>query len=148
MKKITISILFLLVVVSCSRQASENLSGTKNLQEISSGDLPVVTGKISIRSKPVAGEILFLGTVLSDPVSGKELAVSLDKSNAPKSVTNSEGVFIFKNLPAGKYGLMLISGMDSFLLLYPKTQDAILLDVSDHNIYDLGLLDYDDLPLE
>lgn len=138
----------MLLIVSCSNQASENLSETNRLQEISSSDLPAVTGKILFRSKPVAGEILFLGTVLSDPVNGKELAVSLDRSNAPKSVTSSEGVFIFKNLPPGKYGLMLISGMDSFLLLDPKTQDAVILNVDDEKIYNLGLLDYDDLPLE
>ncbi|GIV64257.1 MAG: hypothetical protein KatS3mg083_634 [Candidatus Dojkabacteria bacterium] len=149
MKKGLILFLLSLILSSCLSQAFNNQIPTdKSETQFSSEDLPIVKGKILSKSEPVSGQILFLGTVLSDPVSGQELAVSLDRSNAPKFVTNSDGTFYFKNVLYGKYGLMLISGIDSFLLLYPRTQDAIIIAVEQLTIYDLGILDYDLLPLE
>ncbi len=148
MRKLYLLILLLILFSSCSTQSESASSPASQPILASEENLPLVTGKILLNSKPVAGEIVFLGTVLSDPVSGEELAVSLDKSNAPKSITDDSGNFFFTNVPNGRYGLMLISGVESFLLLHPNTQEAILLKEKKKTTYDLGSLNYKDLPIE
>lgn len=107
-----------------------------------------VTGEILLKGKPLPYQLFFLADVLKDNKTGMELATALDRSSAPSTVSNEEGVFNFANVPPGRYGLIFINATDTYLLLYPGKQEAILVTVEEGGKIDLGVLDFDDLPVD
>ena len=90
---------------------------------------------------------LFLADVLVDEKTGIEISAALDRSIAPKTITDENGEFTFSNVRPGRYGLILIVGTEIYLLLYPDSELGVLLTVEFGEI-DLGILDYSDLPLD
>lgn len=107
-----------------------------------------VTGEILLNGKPLPYQMFFLANVLKDSKTGMELATSLDRSVAPRTFSDEKGVFDFANVPPGRYGLILLNGTDTYLLIYPGKQEAILLTVEAGGKIDLGLLDFEDLPVD
>lgn len=117
--------------------------------EPSSNEVGTVTGILILETDqpvPVSEELLYLGSVvqLDD---GRPGMSSLDKSTAPKTGTNQVGQFIFENVPAGQYTLILDLITTSFLLNTPEGGDLIIT-VQGGEIVDLGELRYDALPVE
>ncbi len=109
-----------------------------------------LTGALFLRTEnglqPVMDVKLAIGEILSDD-EGTERIVAYDPSAAPVAYTGADGRFMFTDIQAGRYGLILDMVMGSFLLYQEGTEDAILFDITDGETTDLGNLEYSALPL-
>ena len=109
-----------------------------------------VTGVLLLRTEdglqPVADVKLAIGKTLSDD-EGTERVVAYDPSTAPVAYTDDGGHFVFEGLASGRYGLILDIVMGSFLLYQEGTPNAILFEITDGEITDLGSLEFSELPL-
>jgi hypothetical protein len=110
----------------------------------------VLTGVLLLRTddglQPVVDVKLAIGETLSDD-EDTERVVAYDPSSAPVAYTDSSGRFVFENLQSGRYGLILDIVLSSFLLYQEGTLNAILFDITDGEMTDLGNLEYSELPL-
>ena len=73
------------------------------------GQTGIVKGKLlrgDQPSAPIKGAVLYLAEVAKTS-DGKALMVKLDKSTAPKVETDEAGEFVFRDVPANDYGLVL-----------------------------------------
>ena len=103
-------------------------------------------GKLIIQDKPADGVILYLAETVKDD-SGQEVFVSMSRTSSPKAITDNEGNFSFSNVAPGKYGLVLDTVIDSYLLYYPGTEKVVLVVITAEGPTDLGTLSYEQLPL-
>jgi hypothetical protein len=112
-----------------------------------SDQVGVVTGKIfrrdtgSTENKPFAAE-LFLGKVLSS-TQGEEGLVELDTNTSPKAQLDAQGVFVFTDVPPGKYGLFLNTPQGALLLNQPADGSAMVVEVTGGQTVDMGELSYE-----
>jgi len=97
--------------------------------------------------KPVSFYNFYLATVMKDPKTGLELSTSLDRTKAPHALSNKGGEVVFGNVPPGRYGIMIIIDISSYLLLNPKDGSTMFITVENNSRIDLGRLDYSDLPI-
>lgn len=72
--------------------------------------------------------------------------IKLDKSTAQKSETNEAGEFVFRDVPANDYGLVLDFMTSVIALRDPVSGGDLLIRVSDEGVHDFGQLVYQDLP--
>jgi len=125
---------------------SFGLQPTQTLNPISG----TVTGRLSMLNSgnitPLKDEILYLAEVISNN-EGKSSFASFDRINSPRTTTDAEGRFIFKNVKPGNYGLVIDVITASYLLNKPGTSDPILIEVIGGNVIDLGELIFEDLPI-
>jgi hypothetical protein len=99
----------------------------------------------SNNKKPVGGAILYLGDTVAD-TSGQENLVAMDRVSSPRTITNDQGQFVFTDVPAGTYGLILDQISTSYILLQPGSSRAILIEVVEDQPTNLGELLFDELP--
>lgn len=109
-------------------------------------NLGIVTGTLLVNGKPVYDVSLYLAGVIKDD-QGRDSVASLDRANSPRAITDSKGNFTFYNVQAGKYGLILDTVLNVYLLHDPKTNIQIMIAIHDMEQSNLGELDYDELPL-
>lgn len=65
---------------------------------------------------------------------------SMDPSSAPKAVTENDGRFVFKDVPPGRYAIVVWNPFNSFLARDPKTGLELIVDVQADKTYDVGTL--------
>jgi hypothetical protein len=109
-----------------------------------------VEGFLYFKGKPKVSTELALAHVVTD-TSGQEIATAFDRANSPMTNTSDNGYFLFENVKPGRYGLIYADLPETYLLLKPgdsATQEAVLLTVEAGSVFDLGKLDYDQLPGE
>lgn len=102
--------------------------------------------KTSTGIKPVDHVILYLAEVVRD-TEGNERVVSMDRLNSPRAYTDTNGYFEFFNVPPSKYGLVLDTITNSYLLGHPVTGEDMLFEVKAGEVLDIGVLVYDLLPI-
>jgi len=102
--------------------------------------------KTSTGIKPVDHVILYLAEVVRD-TEGNERVVSMDRINSPRAYTDTDGYFEFINVPPSKYGLVLDTITNSYLLGHPVTGEDMLFEVKAGEVLDVGALIYDLLPI-
>ncbi|HZD58198.1 MAG TPA: hypothetical protein VE136_15820 [Anaerolineales bacterium] len=105
-----------------------------------------VSGRILRGSDPAGDITLYLAEVLKDS-QGNELIASFSKADSPRTDTDLEGYFTFNNILPGKYGLVLDTVVDSYLLHYPDDDKEIIIAVEKGKEVNIGELSYDTLPL-
>ncbi len=113
----------------------------------SSVDRSTVTGILILEGnveQPVSEAILFLGSIVI--ANDAPALASLNKQAAPKAQTNAEGQFIFEDVPAGDYALLLDMIVSTYVLHSPTGEDMII-KVDGGQVVDLGELRYSDLPI-
>jgi hypothetical protein len=108
--------------------------------------MALVKGVLLYNSKPVPGAILYLSEVVRSE-DGEAGVVAFERSAPTKTFTNTEGEFVFYNIPPGEYGLVIDLIAASYLLSYPDGSEEILVTISSKETIDLGVLDFDDLPI-
>lgn len=116
----------------------------------------VVTGVLLVRTEtgevPVEGENVGLGSVLTNE-KGQEAVVRYtpqtrdDMQTSPKTITEESGFFAFRDVPPGRYGLVLDAVLKIILLPRPGLNEDLFFTVEAGQQIDLGPLVYDDLPV-
>lgn len=110
-----------------------------------SADVGVTTGTLyrldEGKRVPMSGALLYLGTLLKNS-EGAEAMVQLDRTIAPKAITNGLGQFVFTDLPPGRYGLMFDAIEGVLLLNDPDDSSDMIIEVTGGQINDLGELAY------
>lgn len=105
-----------------------------------------VTGVLKLNGKPVNDVTLFLGTFLQND-EGQDFTAYVEPATSPKTGTLSDGSFTFVNVAPGRYSLILYNAVTQYLLFKPGTQEHYVIEVAENGTFDLGLMDYDELPL-
>lgn len=109
-----------------------------------------ITGIIQVRTDagmvPLKRVNIYLGDVVTDG-QGQKTGVTYDQVNSPRSVTDQEGRFTFRNMPPDEYGLVLDLVQQAFMLRDPVKEGDLIISVAAGDIKDLGTLVYDQLPL-
>ena len=77
---------------------------------------------------------------------GVERIASYDRASSPRAYVDPNGRFVFADIPAGKYGLILDIVIDAYLLHDPDNNDQFLFTVTNGETTELGELDYELLP--
>ncbi len=108
-------------------------------------DSGVVTGLLLIERAPATNAILYLAAVSKDD-QGVERIASYDRASSPRAYVDPNGRFVFADIPAGKYGLILDIVIDAYLLHDPDNNDQFLFTVTNGETTELGELDYESLP--
>lgn len=108
-------------------------------------DSGVVTGLLLIDHAPATNAILYLAAVSKDD-QGTERIASYDRATSPRAYVDPNGRFVFADIPAGKFGLILDIVIDAYLLHDPDTSDQFLFTVINAETTDLGELNYKELP--
>jgi hypothetical protein len=106
----------------------------------------VLNLEIDGEPQPVPNQILYLARVLTD-TEGKESVASFSRTDSPRTVSGAQGEFKFINVEPGKYGLVIDTVTDSFLLGNPADGGNLLALVESGVEFDFGELVYTDLPL-
>ncbi len=109
--------------------------------------LGIVKGELYLRGEPVERALLFLSDVYQDNL-GNDSVVSIDYNTKIRAITREDGAFTFVNIPLGRYALVIVEIPNSFLLLEPETQGAMVIVVSGNETISMGRLNYDDLPVK
>jgi len=108
--------------------------------------LSQVVGRLLLNGKPVTSLNLYLGKTIKDS-QGLEFAASLDRLRDPTALTDEDGNFHFANVPPGRYVLIIDDVTSVSLLMQPSGDEPVLLTLEAGDNKDLGVLDYDDLPI-
>uniref|UniRef100_A0A7C1FVY7 Carboxypeptidase regulatory-like domain-containing protein n=1 Tax=Caldilinea aerophila TaxID=133453 RepID=A0A7C1FVY7_9CHLR len=95
---------------------------------------------------PLAGLMIGLAEVLLDE-KGHPKASGYEPSNAPRTVTDDDGRFVFNHLEPGMYTIILDSAVTYYQLNDEKTGDTIVVKIHPGEIVDLGELRYSSLPI-
>jgi hypothetical protein len=104
-----------------------------------------VTGALVLKGSPWTKADLYLAPVIKN-AQGTQVAAQLDREDNPKTTTDTQGKFVFVNVPPGRYALMYYDNPQAFLLLDPKTRLGVSATIEANNTIDLGTLSYDQLP--
>ena len=99
--------------------------------------------KIEHTDQPMAGVELYLALHIG--VDENTPIYSLEPSSAPHAVVENNGRFVFKDVPPGRYSIVVWNPFNSFLVRDPKTGLELVIDVRPNQIYDLGIL-FEPLP--
>ena len=129
--------------------ASSPVSTPKGTPESQPGTgtvVGVLLVKAGNEATPVSNQILYLAEVIKNE-QGEDSFAAMDRANSPKAITDNQGHFLFVNVPPGNYGLVLDTISNSYLLLQPGSEDAVLVKATADSTIDLGTLEYDSLPI-
>lgn len=100
---------------------------------------------------PVAGYTMGLATLVPRSDGDGDMAAAYDPSSSPTTKTNESGQFVFNDMEPGRYGLILDAVVNQALLSYPDGADegrgSLLIEVEADQHLDLGVLQYDSLPI-
>jgi hypothetical protein len=86
--------------------------------------------------QPVPTTILFLAPVLYSE-DGTAAFAGLDQDNDPATNTNESGIFTFENVPEGIYGLVVLAGIQVYLVT-DETGSDYLISVEPNKVINLG----------
>jgi hypothetical protein len=107
----------------------------------------IIHGRLLEAGKPVGNTLIFLADIKKD-ANGAELVAAFSPLDSVRVITTDNGDFTFMNVPAGRYAVILYTGVSAFLITYPGKTDPILFTVEAGKTAELGELNYDDLPLD
>ena len=94
--------------------------------------------------RPVREAILYLaGVILS---ADTPALASYDRASSPRTQTDATGRFVFVDVPADRYGLVLDRIDQSYLLKNPSDNSDLLFTPKPGQVLDLGELVYSSLP--
>lgn len=133
-----------------SMGSSEGEENNQNLSFIENTPTPgngTVTGTLLLNGIPVKKSNLFLAGFVQDS-SGNDAVAFVSPGKSPETTTDDHGKFFFYDVPAGNYGVVFEHISDTYILLTPDGSTTLSLVVVDQETTDLGILNYDDLPIK
>jgi hypothetical protein len=101
-----------------------------------------VVGKLvsSITGKPLANTIIRLAEVYRQ---GGEGAYVLDGANSPGAISDAEGNFLIKGIPAQEYVVVVGDVMDVYTIITDETKKAKVFNVEANKTFSLDVLKVD-----
>ena len=114
----------------------------------SSPELSTITGQLMLNPaspRPASQVVLALAEIL-EINGGTPALASFDRKTSPNTLTDSTGHFVFKDVPAQRYSLVLDRINESFLLLHPEDGGDFIFEAQPGQVLDLGQLVYSSLP--
>lgn len=135
-------IIVLLIMTACSVVSLPPITPTVTLAP----GMGRVSGILQVGSQPAKNALLYLAETVKDSA-GIDSFAAMDRIRSPKAVTDDQGRFVFSNVPPGNYGLILDVITNSYLLMKPGSQEALLIGMTADKQTDLGTLVYDSLPI-
>ncbi len=113
-----------------------------------------VTGVLLVQTdegiKPVSGMIIAVANVLTNTelTNDAEAAAAFRymQQDSPQTNTDEDGFFAIRDVPPGRYGLVLDLVMSSYILRQPGAGGDLVIAVEADEQVDLGTLVYDQLP--
>jgi hypothetical protein len=94
--------------------------------------------KIEHTDQPMVGVDLYLarniGVTKDTPI------YNLEPDSAPHAITGDDGRFVFKDVPPGRYAIVIWNPFNSFLARDPATGLEMVIDVEPDQVYDIGTL--------
>jgi hypothetical protein len=94
--------------------------------------------KVEHTDQPMAGAELYLALHIG--VDEDTPMYSLEPDSAPHAAVEDNGRFVFKDVPPGRYAIVVWNPFNSFLALDPKTGLELVIDVRPDQVYDVGTL--------
>jgi hypothetical protein len=135
---------------SVASAPSQPIQTTPEITQTTDPQMGIVKGTLQFGTEgdhePVAGQLLYLGEIIKDS-EGEERVASLNRSASPRTYTDPDGSFQFINVPPGRYGLILDTVIEAYLLSDPQTGASFAMTVNSGETLELGDLVYEDLPL-
>jgi len=100
----------------------------------------VIVGMLKVEhtSQPMVGVELYLAQHIG--VTQDTPLYNLDPDNAPHAITGDDGRFVFKDVPPGRYAIVIWNPFNSFLARNPATGLELVIDVRSDQVYDVGIL--------
>lgn len=83
---------------------------------------------------------LYLASTIPASIEGYPPVIALSEDDAPSSIQDKQGTFLFLNIPPGTYALALWSPVASTIILDPETQNYLLIEVRAGEVTDLGVI--------
>ena len=148
---LTLSLISILILSSCSAAPSATPTAVVGTPAATmAANAGMVKGAIYVQLNgkfvPLKNTDLFLGNILISS-SGTTGVAGLDQGTAPRSSTDDQGNFVFQNVPAGKYGLILYLVTHAYLLNEPDKDVSMIITVTASKVTDLGQLQYRNFPI-
>ncbi len=112
------------------------------------GETSTVTGYIlQNKASPTPPHVvlLALAKVIIGP-DGAPMVARFDRDEAPHTLTDTNGRFVFTDIPPGQYALILDRISDAFMLMHPDTGEDFIITATAGEIVDLGKIVYNTLP--
>jgi hypothetical protein len=94
----------------------------------------------------IEGVYIGLADVIRDE-QGIPKVSGYEPSAAQRAATDAAGQFVLKDLKPGSYTLILDAAVTQYQLMYPNSENTILVDVEPGKIVNLGALRYESLPI-
>lgn len=100
----------------------------------------IIVGVMKIRhtDQPMVGVELYLARHIG--VTPDTPLYTMELDNAPHAITDANGRFIFKDVPPGRYAIVIWNPISSFLVRNPATGLELVIDVQPDQIHNLGVL--------
>ncbi|RMF50088.1 MAG: hypothetical protein D6755_01625 [Anaerolineae bacterium] len=112
-------------------------------------DSGIITGYLlENKANPTAPSstvLLALAKIIPGP-DGQPMVARFNREEAPHTLTDVNGRFVFKDIPPGQYGLIVDRISDAFLLNDPDTGGDFIFTATAGEVLDLGNLVYDAIP--
>lgn len=96
----------------------------------------IVKGVLFENGKPVANARLYLGSIIKNGVA------AFDRVRSITTTTDEQGRFEFRDVPPGKYVLILDEIISSHLLIWPDKKEPILIDMRESRGICLGEINF------
>jgi len=105
-----------------------------------------VKGTVLLNGVAVYNKLFYLAPIIPDE-NGRDVVAALDVKTSPHAISDPQGGVMFYNVVPGRYGLILDTIRTSYLLHYPVTNKQIVIEVVADQVFDLGVVDFETLPI-
>ncbi len=94
---------------------------------------------------PIETTLLALAKVIPGP-DGTPMVARFNRNEAPHTLTDENGLFVFTNIPPGQYAIIVDRISDAFMLNHPDTGEDFIISAVADEVTDLGAITYNTLP--
>lgn len=151
-KSLLLWLLLSITILSCQsheensslQSVSEPLATAEMVLQPAPGT-SIITGMLKVEhtNQPMVGVELYLASHIGADESTP--MYSLEPDSSPHTTVQDDGRFIFKDVPPGRYAIVIWNPFNSFLARDPVTGSELVIDVEANHVYDEGTL-FEPLP--